>query len=66
MTICLSCSVERNEPSAGGRERTRPTYGELRMDLLDVALEGREVGSVMVEVDVIKEAVARTCGNHLV
>ena len=36
------------------------------MDLLDVALEGREVGSVMVEVDVVEEAVARTCGNHLV
>ena len=47
-------------------EQTRETYGELRMDLLDVALEGREVGSVMVEVDIVKEAVARTRGNHLV
>ena len=67
MTICLSCSVEHDELSAPtGGEGTRPTYGELRMDLLDVALEGREVGSVMVEVDIVKEAVARACGNHLV
>ena len=65
MTICLSYNVGRNELSMTG-EQTRETYGELRMDLLDIAMEGRKVGSVMVEVDVVKEAVARACGDHLV
>ncbi len=44
----------------------RRTYGEVRVRLLDVALELREVGAVPVQVDVVEVAGAAARTDHLV